>query len=118
MRLFFALFQYIYESQKYISEPKEKLTVPTDLIPELSVVTLTHPVEHGARELPRGTKGTIVFAYEGGQHYEVEFFEPFPCVVTVARADNSAQMSPICGATSGVRQCCRGGRQDYRLFIE
>ena len=48
MRLFFALFQYIYESQKYISEPKEKLTVPTDLIPELSVVTLTHPVEHGA----------------------------------------------------------------------
>ena len=36
MRLFFALFQYIYESQKYISEPKEKLTVPTDLIPELS----------------------------------------------------------------------------------
>ena len=58
--------------------------MPTDLIPELSVVTLTHPVEHGAREV---TKGTIVFAYEGGQYYEVEFFEPFPCVVTVARAD-------------------------------
>ena len=77
---------YIRES-KYRLEPKEKLTVPTDLIPELSVVTLTHPVEHGAREVPRGTKGTIVFAYEGGQHYEVEFFEPFPCVVTVARAD-------------------------------
>jgi len=83
----FRSFPVYNESQKYISEPKEKLTVPTDLIPELSVVTLTHPVEHGARELPRGTKGTIVFAYEGGQHCEVEFFEPFPCVVTVARAD-------------------------------
>ena len=47
--------------------------MPTDLIPELSVVTLTHPVEHRAREVPRGTKGTIVFAYEGGQYYEVEF---------------------------------------------
>lgn len=59
----------------------------TDFIPELSVVALTHPVEHSARELPGGTEGTVVFAYEGGQHYEVEFFEPFPCVVTVARAD-------------------------------
>ena len=74
MRLLFALFQYIYESRKYKSEPTEKLTVPTDLIPELSVVTLTHSVQHGAREVPRGTRGTIVFAYEGGQHYEVEFF--------------------------------------------
>ena len=83
----FRSFPVYIREPKYRSEPKEKLTVPTDLIPELSVVTLTHPVEHGAREVPRGTKGTIVFAYEGGQHYEVEFFEPFPCVVTVARAD-------------------------------
>src|SRR6266849_646033 len=83
----FRSFPVYIREPKYISAPKEKLAVPTDLIRELSVVTLTHPVEHGAREVPRGTKGTIVFAYEGGQYYEVEFFEPFPCVVTVARAD-------------------------------
>jgi hypothetical protein len=77
----------------YIREPKIPIRAKGEaeradrLLPELSVVTLTHPVEHGAREVPRGTKGTIVFAYEDGQHYEVEFFEPFPCVVTVARAD-------------------------------
>jgi hypothetical protein len=54
---------------------------------ELSVVTLTHSLEHRARELPEGTPGTIVHAWSDGEHYEVEFTRPFTCVVSLALAD-------------------------------
>jgi hypothetical protein len=56
-------------------------------IPELSVVTLSHSLEHKARELPEGAVGTVVHAWGDGEHYVVEFTEPFPCVVSLARAD-------------------------------
>ena len=56
-------------------------------IPELSVVTLTHPFEYKARKLPEGTVGTVVHAWSDGEHYAVEFSEPFPCVVSLARGD-------------------------------
>jgi len=56
-------------------------------IPELSVVALTHPLEYQAAELPAGTKGTVVHAWSDGEHYAVEFTKPFPCVVSLARAD-------------------------------
>jgi hypothetical protein len=56
-------------------------------IPELSVVTLTRPLEHEARELPKGARGTVVHAWGDGEHYAVEFTRPFPCVVSLSRAD-------------------------------
>jgi hypothetical protein len=56
-------------------------------IPELSVVALTHPLEHKARKLPEGTVGTVVHAWSDGEHYAVEFKSPFPCVVSLLRAD-------------------------------
>ena len=56
-------------------------------IPELSVVRLTHSFEHQARKLPEGTVRTVVHAWSDGEHYAVEFTKPFPCVVSLARAD-------------------------------
>ena len=56
-------------------------------IPELSVVALVHPVECEGGVLPAERKGTIVHVYRDGEHYEVEFAEPFACTVTARRAD-------------------------------
>ena len=56
-------------------------------ITELSVVKLKHSLEHRARLLPEGTVGTVVHAWSDGEHYEVEFVKPFPCVVSLARGD-------------------------------
>lgn len=56
-------------------------------IPELSVVALTHALPQGEKTLPEGTTGAVVFAYRDGVGYEVEFDEPFHCVVTVERDD-------------------------------
>jgi len=56
-------------------------------IPEFSVVALRHPVECKGGVLPEGGKGTIVHVYRDGDHYEVEFGDPFPCTVTLRRDD-------------------------------
>ena len=56
-------------------------------IPELSVVALRHPVECKGGVLPQGGKGTVVHVYRDGEHYEVEFAEPFPCTITLRRDD-------------------------------
>ena len=56
-------------------------------VPELSVVALTHPVECKGGVLPAGGKGTVVHVYRDGEHYEVEFAEPFPCTITLRRDD-------------------------------
>ncbi len=56
-------------------------------IPELSVVALAYPIEHADGILPEGSEGTVVFAWSDGKHYVVEFFEPFPCVVSLTRKD-------------------------------
>ena len=56
-------------------------------IPELSVVALKHPVECKGSILPEGGKGTIVHVYRDGEHYEVEFVEPFACTLTLRRGD-------------------------------
>lgn len=57
------------------------------LIPELSMVKLTHPRECEGGVLPEGATGAVVFAYRDGAGYEVEFVEPFHCIVTVERDD-------------------------------
>jgi hypothetical protein len=56
-------------------------------IPELSVVVLRHPVECKGGVLPPGGTGTVVHVYRDGEHYEVEFAEPFPCTITLRRED-------------------------------
>jgi len=56
-------------------------------IPELGVVVLKHPVESKDGLLPEGGKGTVVHVYRDGEHYEVEFAEPFPCTLTLRRDD-------------------------------
>jgi hypothetical protein len=56
-------------------------------IAELSIVALRHAHEHDGKVLPEGAKGAVVHAYRGGAGYEVEFDEPFHCVVTVGRDD-------------------------------
>ena len=56
-------------------------------IPELSVVALRHSRECDGKVLPEGAKGAVVHAYRDGADYEVEFEEPFHCVVTIGRDD-------------------------------
>ena len=56
-------------------------------IPELSMVALTHSAECEGKTLPEGSRGAVVFAYRDGVGYDVEFVEPFHCVVTVDRDD-------------------------------
>ena len=56
-------------------------------IPELSMVALTRSRECEGRTLPEGAMGAVVFAYRDGQGYDVEFTEPFHCIVTVERGD-------------------------------
>jgi hypothetical protein len=58
--------------------------------PELSVVSLRHPVKHGDTSIPAGTTGTVVAAYRDGAAYEVKVFAPFHAVVTVGRDDLTA----------------------------
>ena len=50
-------------------------------------VSLNHSVENEERTIPEGATGTVVHGYADGEHYEVEFTEPFPCVVTLGRED-------------------------------
>jgi hypothetical protein len=52
-------------------------------IAELSVVRLGKPVETAQGTLPPGSSGTVVHAYDDGQAYIVEFYEPFHAVATV-----------------------------------
>jgi hypothetical protein len=56
-------------------------------IPELTVVALIQPRQVSGKMLPEGAKGAVVHAYRGGDGYEVEFDEPFHCVITVRRDD-------------------------------
>jgi hypothetical protein len=54
---------------------------------ELSSVALRHPVECKVGVLPEGARGTVVHVYRDGEHYEVEFPEPFRCTVTLMGDD-------------------------------
>lgn len=58
-------------------------------IPELSRVALRHAYrwEEEGKVLPEGATGTVVMVYRGGAGYEVEFAQPFHCVVTLRPDD-------------------------------
>jgi type III restriction enzyme len=64
-----------------------ELFAKTRSFTELNVVALRHSIECKGAVLPEGGKGTVVHAYRDGEHYEVEFAEPFPCTVTLGRDD-------------------------------
>jgi hypothetical protein len=55
--------------------------------PMLRTVVLRHPIECNNAVFPEGSKGTIVHVYADGEHYEVEFTEPFPCTITLQHGD-------------------------------
>ena len=61
-------------------EPHSKV-----MFDELDDVTLAAPVHVASldRDLPAGAHGTVVGVWHGGRAYEVEFSEPFECLVTV-----------------------------------
>ena len=54
------------------------------MIKELDIVTLTRDLEE--HELHKGSHGTVVHCYDGGQGFEVEFIEP-PHVLTLNLSD-------------------------------
>lgn len=82
LNCYYAYIELVKEQQRLWPTARESSSIP-----ELSIVALRHPLEHEGRLLPEGGKGTVVHAYRDGEHYEVEFSEPFPCAVTVARDD-------------------------------
>ena len=51
--------------------------------PELTLVSLTRPVETDGRLLPSGSTGTVVHVYPNERAYLVEFTRPFHTVATV-----------------------------------
>ena len=51
--------------------------------PELSLVSLSRPVETEGGLLPAGAAGTVVHVYRDERAYEVEFLHPFHTVVTL-----------------------------------
>lgn len=56
-------------------------------IGELTRVALRVPKQVGDQELPSGSTGTIVYAYEKAEAYEVEFVKPFHAVLTLERSE-------------------------------
>lgn len=54
-----------------------------DRLPELSRVALRVKKRVRDQELPAGSIGTIVYAYEGAAAYEVEFVEPMDALLTL-----------------------------------
>src|ERR1700722_9416582 len=55
---------------------------------ELSLVALSHPhVCDDGRVLPEGAEGVVVYAWHGGDGYEVEFERPFHCVATLGPSE-------------------------------
>jgi hypothetical protein len=68
---------------------------------ELDEVVLARAVNLGdlGKQLPAGARGTVVGVWQGSRGYEVEFAEPFACLVTVPAeslaARTSSCISPI-----------------------
>ena len=52
-------------------------------ITELSVVRIRSAVVTEDGTVPAGSHGTVVHAYDDGQAYIIEFYEPFHAIATV-----------------------------------
>jgi hypothetical protein len=76
-----------YRIRGFIRIRQGELFAKSRSVRELSVVALRHPVECKGGVLPKGGKGTVVHVYGDGEHYEVEFAEPFPCTITLRHDD-------------------------------
>jgi Domain of unknown function (DUF4926) len=60
-------------------------------IGELDRVVLQSDLTVDGRRLPRGSSGTVVAIWGGGEAFEVEFTKPFACLATIERALVSRQ---------------------------
>lgn len=54
--------------------------------PELSQVSLVHPVDAAGVRLSAGSRGTVVHVFAGGKAYMVEFIAPIHAVLTLEAA--------------------------------
>ena len=52
---------------------------------ELDIVVTTMPLMMHGRIIPRGSQGTITHIDCGYDLFEIEFYRPFHCVVTLQR---------------------------------
>jgi hypothetical protein len=59
---------------------------PAFAFADLSIVSLTRPVDVDGQALPTGAHGIVVGSYGNGG-YEVEFDQPFHAVVTLGAHD-------------------------------
>jgi hypothetical protein len=53
---------------------------------ELDIVVTTIPIMVRGRIIPRGSQGTITDINSVLEEYDVEFYRPFHCVVTLQRS--------------------------------
>jgi type I restriction enzyme R subunit len=67
-----------------------RIAVAPGDIGELSRVALRVPRRVGGQDLPAGSVGTVVYAYEQAPAYEVEFLRPFHAIVTLERSELEA----------------------------
>lgn len=69
---------------------RERLKPAIRPFAELSVVALAHSMDIDGRPLAKGSRGTVVAAYNDGIGYEVEFEHPFHAVFTLEAGDLTA----------------------------
>ncbi len=55
------------------------------ILHELDYVCLMDDAQWDGQSIPRGSKGTIVDWVEASSSCEVEFVDPFPCVLTLEK---------------------------------
>jgi hypothetical protein len=67
----------------------------TDIIAELSKVSLRRPVDTENGQLPIGAVGTVVRFDPEAKTYEVEYLQPFHARITVEEADAIQTMTLI-----------------------
>ena len=64
-------------------EVKEGTSANARPVTELSVITPGKAVDTKQGTMPAGSSGTVVHAYNNGQAYIIEFYEPFHALATV-----------------------------------
>ena len=65
----------------------DRASAEVSLLPELTNVVLTAPIEQGRHKLPVGSVGTIVSVFPKTGTYTIEFFEPISCAVPAVGKD-------------------------------
>jgi hypothetical protein len=58
---------------------------PAAVLHELDYVELIDDAHWESKSIPKGARGTIVDWVDASSYCEVEFVEPFPCVLTLEK---------------------------------